>query len=112
MRFVPLASFLDLITVYFASKFAKNGGQLRLQNYIAMPHVFQIFQKHPSTHTSFREYAKFITDVTSGKTIETQMNIVNGKGVIEEYPLDLEQYPTAYTREEVNRTSNVSHNSY
>ncbi len=83
-----------------------------MQNYIAMPHVFQIFQKHPSTNTSFREYAKFITDVTGAKTIETRMNIVNGKGIIEEYPLDLDKYPTAYTNEGVNRTSNVSDNSY
>jgi hypothetical protein len=92
-----------LIIVYFASKFAKNGGHVRLQNYIAMPHVFQLFPKHPSTHTSFREYAKFIKEVTSGQPIETQMSIVNGKGVIEEQPLNLEQYPTSYTKEEVDR---------
>jgi acetyl esterase/lipase len=98
-RILHLLSYLMI--VYFASKLAKNGGRVRLQNYIAMPHVFQIFQKHPSTHTSFREYAKFITEVTSGKPIESQMSIVNGKGVIEEQPLNLEQYPTSYSKKEV-----------
>ena len=90
-----------LMIVYFASKLAKNGGRVRLQNYIGMPHVFQVFQKHPSTHASFREYAKFITEVTSGKPIETQMSFVNGKGVIEERSLNLEEYPTSYTKDEV-----------
>ena len=94
---------LYLIIVYFASKFAKNGGHVRLQNYIAMPHVFQIFQKHPSTHASFREYAKFIKEVTSGKAIESEMRIVSGKGVIEEQPLNFGQYPTSYTKEQVDR---------
>ena len=66
-----------------------------------MPHVFQIFEKHPSTYTVFREYARFIKEVTGGKIIETEMKIVDGKGIIQEDPLDLEQYPVLFTKDEV-----------
>jgi hypothetical protein len=78
-----------------------NGGHVRLQNYLAMPHVFQIFEKHPSTHTVYLEYARFIKEVTNGKIIETEMRIVNGKGMIQDGPLDLKQYPVTFTKEEV-----------
>ena len=74
---------------------------MRLQNYLAMPHVFQMFLKHPSPKTCFREFAKFITDVTSGKTIETTFQIVNGKGIIEDEPLQIETYQISFTKEEV-----------
>ena len=104
MKLVFFRLKVDLMIVYFASKFAKNGGHVRLQNYLAMPHVFQIFDKHPCTRTCFREYAKFIDDVTSGNIIETQMNIFNGKGIIQDEPLDLEQYPITFTREEVHQS--------
>lgn len=88
----------NLIIVYFASKFAKNGGHVRLQNYLAMPHVFQVFEKHPSARTSFREFTNFVQEVTSGKIIDTQMNAVNGKGIFEDEPLDLDQYPITFTK--------------
>jgi len=74
---------------------------VRLQNYLAMPHVFQMFQKHPSTRTCFREYGKFIRDVTSGKAIETEMQIVNGRGIMEDTPLKIESYHISFTEEEV-----------
>lgn len=74
---------------------------MRLQNYLAMPHVFQMFQKHPSTRTCFREYGKFIKDVTSGKPIETEMQIVNGKGIFEDTPLKFESYKVSFSKEEV-----------
>ena len=90
-----------LTAVYFASQFAKNGGKVRLQNYLAMQHVFQMFLKHPSPKTCFREFAKFITDVTSGKSIETEFQIVNGKGIIEDEPLQIETYQISFTKEEV-----------
>jgi acetyl esterase/lipase len=90
-----------LTVVYFASQFAKNGGKVRLQNYLAMPHVFQMFLKHPSPKTSFREFAKFITEVTSGKSIETEFQIINGKGIIEGEPLQIETYQISFTKEEV-----------
>jgi hypothetical protein len=76
---------------------------VRLQNYKSMPHVFQIFQKHPSTETCFREYARFIKDVTDtgGNGIETELRYVNGKGQVEETALDLEKYNVGFTKEEV-----------
>ena len=97
-----------LTTVYFALNFAKNGGRIRLQNYLAMPHTFHIFQKHPSAITSFREYAKFIQHVGSGKTIETQMQVVSGKGIIATHPLDLEEYSIAFTQEEVCHANTIT----
>jgi hypothetical protein len=100
MRFVH-TSHAVLMVVYFASNFAKNGGSIRLQNYLAMPHVFQIFHTHPSTQTSFQQYGRFIKEVTSGKSIQTQMQIVNGKGILEDHQLDLKQYPISFTKEEV-----------
>ena len=87
--------------MYFAYHFAASGGQLRLQNYLAMPHLFQIFQKHVSAVTVFREYGLFIRDVTKGRRIGTEMRNVSGKGIIEETPLDLEQYPVLFSKQEV-----------
>ena len=87
--------------VYFGYKFAKNGGHVRLQDYLAMPHVFQIFQKHPCTRKSFQEFARFIKEVTNGEVIQTDMKIINGKGIMEEKQLNLEQYPVTFTKEEV-----------
>ena len=66
-----------------------------------MPHVFQIFRKHPSTETSFREYSRFIKDVTSGKGTETEMRYVDGKGRVEATELDLEKFNVGFTKEEV-----------
>lgn len=67
-----------------------------------MPHVFQIFANHPSTETCFREYARFIKDVTTvGKGIESELRYVNGKGQIETTELDLEKYNVGFTKEEV-----------
>jgi hypothetical protein len=88
-------------SVYFGLNFVKRGGKIRLQNYKSMPHVFQIFSRHPSTKTCFNEYGKFISNVTSGKAIETRFEMVNGKGVIEEEPLDLSQYQVSFSKEEV-----------
>lgn len=85
---------------------------MRLQNYLAMPHVFQMFQKHPSTWTCFREYGKFIKDVTSGKPIETEMQIVNGKGIIEDTPLKFESYKISFSKEEVPPIQDVVNYSY
>src|SRR5271170_1025102 len=100
MRLVcPVEAYLT--AVYFASQFAKSGGKVRLQNYLAMPHVFQMFLKHPSTKTCFREFAKFINDVTNGKSIETEFQIVNGRGIIEDVPLKIEGYQISFTTEEV-----------
>ena len=66
-----------------------------------MPHVFLQFKSHPSTKACFEEYAKFILDVTSGKSIETRFEMVDGKGVIEAEPLNTENYSIPYTKEEV-----------
>jgi len=96
---VPYAA--SLTKVYFAYQFAQNGGKVRLQSYLAMPHIFPMFQKHPSTKTCFRQYAKFIREVTSGESIETEMQIVNGKGIIEAAPLEFESYQISFTKEEV-----------
>jgi hypothetical protein len=90
-----------LTIVYFASTFAKNGGSIRLQNYMSMPHVFQIFRTHPSSNTSFKEFARFIKDATDRKRVETQISFVNGKGIADKDPLDLEKYSVTYSKAEV-----------
>jgi len=66
-----------------------------------MPHVFQIFRNHPATNACFNEYAKFIKNVTSGKELETRFEMVNGKGIVEENPVDLGNYTISLTKEEV-----------
>src|SRR5579859_6427601 len=101
MKPVLPPSSLPNVLVYFVRNFVKGGGKVRLQNYKSMPHVFQIFQKHPSTETCFREYSRFIKDVTSEKGIETEMRYVNGRGRIEESELDLEKFNVGFTKEEV-----------
>jgi hypothetical protein len=90
-----------LTIVYFAATFAKNGGRIRLQNYMSMPHVFQMFRTHPSVNTSFKEFARFIKDVTNGTQVETQISFINGKGVADKHPLDLEKYSVTYSKAEV-----------
>jgi len=87
--------------VYFAAQFARNGGTIRLQTYVAMCHVFQMFAQHPCTFTSFYELRKFIIEATSGAKIQSEMRIVDGYGRIQEEPLDLDKYPTTITKEQV-----------
>jgi len=87
--------------VYFAAQFARNGGTIRLQTYVAMCHVFQMFPHHPCTLASFYELRKFIYEATSGAQIESEMRIVDGQGRIQEDPLDLDKYPITITKEEV-----------
>jgi hypothetical protein len=103
-----LLRWLFLTIVYFASTFAKNGGSIRLQNYMSMPHVFQMFRTHPSVNTSFKEFARFIKDVTSGKQVQTQISFVNGNGVADKDPLDLEKYSVTYPKAEVYLETEVS----
>jgi len=85
--------------VYFAAAHAKGGGKIRIQNYMSMPHVFMIFEKHPSTATCYQEMAKFVKAVTSGQDIETRMEKINGKGIIESHPVDMESHH--FSKEEV-----------
>ena len=79
----------------------KNGGTVHLQNYRSMPHVFVIFEKHPSTETCYNELGKFAKAVTSGQEIKSKLEVVNGKGVIEPQPLNLENYPISFSKAEV-----------
>jgi hypothetical protein len=74
---------------------------VRLQNYVSMPHAFTIFAEHSSSKAFYRECAKFIQDVTGGAELKTHMEIVNGKGIVEQNPLDPEQYFLAFTKEDV-----------
>jgi hypothetical protein len=78
----------------------KNGGKVHFQNYLSMPHVFVIFEKHPSTERCYRELGKFTKAVTSGKDIETSMEVVNGKGEIEG-PLNIGNFPITFSKYEV-----------
>ena len=78
----------------------KNGGKVHFQNYLSMPHVFVIFEKHPSTERCYMELGNFTKAVTSGKDIETSMEIINGKGEIEG-PLNIENYPITFSKSEV-----------
>ena len=79
--------------VYFAAMHARSGSTVCLQNYRSMPHVFVMFEQHPSTRTCYAEMSKFVKDVVDGKKISTKMEIVNGRGVIEEKTADLVTYP-------------------
>ena len=90
-----------LIIVYFAANHSKNGGIVQLQNYLSMPHVFLVFENHPSSKTCYSEVAKFIRAVSSGQKLETRMETVNGRGFIELQPLEMEKFPTTYTKAEV-----------
>jgi hypothetical protein len=101
MKVVFILSLAHLTSVYFASRFSANGGIIRLQIYHAMPHVFQVFQG-PAVERSFGEYAKFIRDVTSSDgTIETELQIFSGKGILLEKPLDFANYPINISKEQV-----------
>jgi hypothetical protein len=86
--------------VYFAANHMKSG-PVHFQNYLSMPHVFVIFEKHPSTETCYRELGKFAMAVTTGQNLETRMEIVNGKGKIEQQPLNLQDYPISFSKSEV-----------
>jgi hypothetical protein len=101
-----------LMVVCFASRFAKKGGAVRLKNYMSMPHVFQMFRTHPSVKMSYREFAKFIKEVTNGNPIETQMSLVNVKGITEKESLNLEKYSVTFTKEEVRSRPVLSDSSY
>ena len=63
-----------------------------VQKYQSMPHVFLLFESHPSTKTCYEQIAKFAVDVTDGKGIETRMEIVDGRGVIEGATVELTTY--------------------
>jgi hypothetical protein len=60
-----------------------------------------MFEQHPCTKTSLHEVARFIEDATSGAKIETEMRIVDGRGRIQDTPLELDEYPTTFSRQEV-----------
>ena len=47
-----------------------------------------MFEMHPSTKTCYTEMIRFVKEVTSGKDIDTRMEIVNGKGEIETTTVD------------------------
>lgn len=66
-----------------------------------MPHAWVMFEKHPSTNTCYQELAKFAKAVCAGVGIETRMDIVNGKGQIEQSPLDPKRYPVGFSKSEV-----------
>jgi hypothetical protein len=46
-------------------------------------------------------YGTFIKDATSGAKLKTHMETLNGKGIVEQHPLDLQQYSIAFSKEEV-----------
>lgn len=81
--------------------YAKTGGKIRLQIYRSMPHTFVLFEKHPSTQKCYVELAKFAKDIITNQPIETGMEMINGKGIIEDQPLSLGSYPIAITKAEV-----------
>ena len=60
-----------------------------------------MFEQHPCAKTSQHEIARFIEEATSGTKIETEIRVVDGHGHIQDIPLDLDNYPTTFTREEV-----------
>lgn len=93
-------------SVYFASKHADSGGIVHLQCYLSMPHAFVLFEKHPCTIKCYEELAKFVEKIITGKKIDSRMEIVNGKGVIAG-ALDLEKYPVAFSKSEVNLLPNT-----
>ncbi len=67
-----------------------------------MPHVFVIFEKHPSTETCYNELGKFAKSVTTGQEMKSKLEVVNGKGMIEAQPLNPENYPISLSKAEVN----------
>jgi len=81
-------------------KHAGAGGIVRLQSYLSMPHAFVLFENHPCTIKCYEELAKFIENVTTGKKIDSCLEIVSGKGVIVG-PLDVEKYPVAFSKSQV-----------
>jgi hypothetical protein len=67
-----------------------------------MPHVFLLFDSHPSTRTCYEQIARFVLDVIGGEKVATRMEIVNGRGVIEsEKTVDLVKYPIELQEKEV-----------
>jgi len=89
------------ILVYFAVNHAKNGGIVKLQVYESMPHVFFLFEGHPCSKTGFSELVKFTNAATSSKLMETELQFVNGKGVVRDTPLRSDDYPVFYAKTEV-----------
>ena len=77
-----------------------------------MPHAWVIFEKHPSTEICYKEIAKFTKAVITGQGIETAMEIVNGKGEIEETPLNVESYPVDFSKPDVLTVSDYTDNSF
>ena len=65
-----------------------------------MPHVFLMFESHPSAKTCYREAVEFINKVTMGQTLNTRMMLINGRGNVKGN-LDLKEYPVYYSKEEV-----------
>jgi len=74
---------------------------VKLQVYESMPHVFFLFEGHPCSKTGFSELAKFTIAATSDKLMETELQFVDGKGVVGDSPLRLDDYPVSYTKTEV-----------
>ena len=91
------------MVVYFAVKHAESGQVMQLQVYESMPHVFLLFEEHPCSITCFKEISRFIHAATGGEIMETRLQFVNGKGVVQERPLPVESFPTTYTKMEVVR---------
>lgn len=85
--------------VYFAATHAKNGGTVHLQHYKSMPHVFVIFENHPSTETCYKSLANFANAVVKGEKMETKLEKVDGKGIACG-PLDPKGFP-GYSKTEV-----------
>lgn len=63
-----------------------------IQNYKSMPHVFLLFEAHPSTKTCYEQITRFVLAVIGDKEIATRMEIVNGLGRVEEETVDLVGY--------------------
>ena len=74
---------------------------MHLQKYRSMPHVFVIFENHPSTETCYNELGKFTKSVTTGREMKSRLEVVNGKGIIEDQPLNPENYPISVSKAEV-----------
>ena len=99
VRSVP--GFATNILVYFGGNHAKNDGMVRLQLYQSMPHVFPVFENHPSAKTCFAELAKFVKEVTAGEICEARFEVIDGKGHIEKQILDLDKYSINFSKAEV-----------
>jgi hypothetical protein len=100
---------IDSATVYFAVRLAESGSGnvVHLQNYKSMPHVFILFEKLKATATAYETTTTFVGEVSSGKAMETKLEVVNGKGVVEGR-LDSGKYPIQVTKEEVSFPRKVS----